>query len=393
MYLARELLGVDLYDNEWFRNTATYRLYMSLPRKAWAQYNTTVDYADSYRKDSYGSDYQLRALASEYRDGYAQWLAGELDRADVLFPYTRWLNLIWYDPSVDEKPPSDLPTLYHFTDMDFVSARSDWSGNESYVFFKCGPYIGHKAIMEAVYCPSSAHHTHPDQNHFIVFGRGEWLIRDDGNYGKYTGQHNTLLIDSGEQLGGGDSIFDAVELHGMKAQPRIIRAVSTPDFDHISGDAAEAYPVNTGLKRFIRHLLFVKPDVLIVVDDISLKEAHELELRFHPEQQDAGRDGSAFIIKGKQSVMRLDPLTVEGVDFTAEKLEAIRRNYQKDQIFTVRMRTRRSAWQNAVALSWSGMNDEPVKVAMNRNGNMWKFTIKNKTVTLDLVSGTAEMHQ
>lgn len=59
-------------------------------------------------------------------------------------------------------PPSSLPTLHHFTDVDIVSARSGWSDSESLVFFKCGPYIGHKAIQEMTYCPSSAHHVHPD---------------------------------------------------------------------------------------------------------------------------------------------------------------------------------------------------------------------------------------
>ncbi|MCE5249468.1 DUF4962 domain-containing protein [bacterium] len=391
MYCARELLGADMYDNEWFRNTARYRLYTSLPRHAWARGNTAVDYGDSYRKDSYGADYQLRALAGEYRDGYAQWLADELDSADVLFPYTQWLNLIWYDPSVPAQSPSDLPTLFHFTDMDFVSARSDWSGDESFVFFKCGPYIGHKAIQEMVYCPSSAHHTHPDQNHFILFGDGEWLIRDDGNYGKYTGQHNTLLIDGKEQLGGGDSILDAVTLHAKKARPHILRAESTPGLDHITGDATEAYPRNSGLQRFVRHFLFIKPDVLIVADDIVLDNAHDLELRFHPEQQKAEQNDNVFIMRGQQAVLRLDLLTPDGIEMSAEMLEAIRRNYEKDPYYTIMMKTHRNVWRNAVAMSWSKSATRPVTVNLSQDGNNWKFDVEGKTVVLNWSTGTAEL--
>lgn len=92
MCLARDLLDEDMFGHEWFRNTAAYRLHMSLPQNAWAQRNTTINYGDSYRKDSYGPDYQLRFLAGEYRDRCARWLAQELDSAGVLFPGSERVN-------------------------------------------------------------------------------------------------------------------------------------------------------------------------------------------------------------------------------------------------------------------------------------------------------------
>ena len=387
MYLARELLGEDLYGNDWFSNAATYRMYMSLPRYAWKRNDTTVDYGDSYRRDYAGPDHLLRALAAEYRDGHAQWLARALDEADVQLPGNGWLNLIWYDPTVPEKPPDSLPTLHHFTDMDFVSARSDWSGDESFVFFKCGPYIGHKAIGDMVYCPSSTHHTHPDQNHFTLFACGEWLIRDDGVYGKYTGQHNTLLIDDGEQFGGGDSIFDAVTLHGMKLKPRILRAVSTPKFDHMAGEAAEVYPKEKGLRRFTRHLLYLKPDVLIVADDIVLEQAHRLELRFHPEMKDAVKEGAALLIRGGHAVLRFEPLTTDGIDIVTGNHDLIDRRYNKSEMFAISLKTTGNHWRNAVALSWSDGAAKPVPVSLRKEGDVWIFSAGDRKVALNWETG------
>jgi len=407
MCLARDLLDEDMFGHEWFRNTAAYRLHMSLPHNAWAQRNTTINYGDSYRKDSYGPDYQLRFLAGEYRDGCAQWLAQELNRADVLFPGSEWFNLIWYNPSIEAKPPYGRPTLCHFTDMDFVTARSDWSGDESLVFFKCGPYIGHHAIHEMPYCPSSAHHVHPDVNHFVLFGAGEWLIRDNENQGKYTGQHNTLLINGGEQYGGGGSmsvdggmqvggggaIFDAVELHGMKVRPRIIRAVSTPGFDQMTGDAAEAYPKEAGLKRFIRHMLFVKPDVLIVVDDIELTGESDLELRFIPEQQEAEHDGNTLFMRGEKAALRFEQLTGAGIDLSTETLTVLSRRGTEDSQFTIRVRTHKAKWRNAAALSWSKADKGPVQITLNKNENLWNFHISGRTVVLNWNTGEAELRQ
>ena len=53
--------------------------------------------------------------------------------------------------------------------------------------------------------------------------------------------------------------------------------------DHIAGDVTQAYPKRAGLQRFVRHLLFVKPDVLIVIDDIAVDKIADLELRLHTE--------------------------------------------------------------------------------------------------------------
>ena len=381
MHLIRDLLGVDLYDNEWFRNTARYRIAMSIPRNAWKRGSTTVNYGDSHARDSYGPDTILRALAAEYRDSHAQYLAAALDNADILNPGNRWLNLLWYDPSVPEEQPDTLPTFYHFTDQEIVSTRSDWFGDGSFLFYKCGPYIGNFALDTMNYCASSAHHTHPDQNEFMLFGAGEWLMSDDGNYGKYTGQHNTLIIDGGEQLGGGESIFDGSRLHALKRRPRIIIAENGPDLDHIAGDAAEAYAPETGLRKFTRHLLYLKNDnVLIVCDDIGLDAPRDLELRFHPGPQEASKEGAAFVTRTEASVMRFEPLTPNGLGITAEKHPLVDRRYNVSDMLAFRLTKHDRRWRNAVAISWAEAGNEPVKVSATETPGGLTFMVGGKQV-------------
>jgi hypothetical protein len=105
----------------------------------------------------------------------------------------------------------------------------------------------------------------------------------------------TLLVDGRGQLGEGGQWFNGSEPLRVKARPRVLRAVSTEKMDHVVGEASEAYPKELGVRRYVRHLLFVKPDVLIVVDDITRDKSGDLELRFHPEQDKADRDGDAFL--------------------------------------------------------------------------------------------------
>ena len=287
------------------------------------------------------------------------------------------------------KSPQTRPTLHHFEDMGIVSARSGWSGDESLVVLKCGPFIGHEAITKFSYDPGGGH-VHPDANHFVLFGGGQWLVRDDGYHPKWTGQHNTLLVNGHGQLGEGDEWFNGSQALALKANPRVLRAVSTPAMDQITADAAEAYPHNLGLRRFVRHLIFVKPGVLIVADDILLDKEASLELRFHPEQE-AVRDGNVFLAKGKRAILRLEPLTTEGIQIAAGPVSLPDQHAQeKSSMFTIRLSTQRAAWRNAVALSWCPAEREPPKVTLRAEARRWTFVVGERKLVLDWDAGKVD---
>jgi hypothetical protein len=382
MHLSRDLLGVNLYDRPWWRNTAAYRQYLALPRNAWTRNNNIVDLADCPRSNWYGPDYLLRSLAHEFRDGRAQWLAEQLDAAGVTSHEADWLNLIWYDPAVKPLAPADAPaspTLRHFADLGIVSARNDWSGDESLVVFKCGPFIGHEAIRKFTYDPGGGH-VHPDAAHFVLFGCGEWLIRDDGYQAKQTGQHNTLLVDGRGQLGEGRMWFDGSQPLRLKAAPRIVSATSTPQIDEIVADAAEAYPADLGIKRFVRHLAFIKPNVLIVADDIELSGPRAMELRFHTENKPSAEEGAAtrFVAEGKGAKLRLELLTAEGVAAEAGVTSMSGGHDAGTETPVVRLRKSGSLWRNVVALSWSSRSASPPQVQVRRTAGQQIFSVDGK---------------
>jgi hypothetical protein len=389
MDLAATYLDVDLYDCPWWRNTAMYAQYLSLPRNAWKSGNCIVDLGDCPRDHWYGPDYLLRGLARRFQDGHAQWLARQIDDTNVAAPAAPWLNLVWFDAGLSPKLPDDLPTLRHFEDMGIVSARTDWSGDESLLVFKCGPFIGHDAMGKFAYDPGGGH-VHPDANHFVLFGGGQWLIRDDGYHPKWTGQHNTLLVNGRGQLGEGAEWFRGDKALAQKAHPKVLRAVSTPAIDQISGDATEAYSKELGLKRFVRHLVFVKPDVLIVADEILLDKPSSLELRLHPEQQ-ADRQGDVFLAKGKQVVLQIEPLTTEEVQVSGEALPLPGRHGETESsLYAVRLRTQQENWHNAVALSWSRAEQMPTRVALQPKGRRWTFVVRDRKLVLDWETGQVE---
>jgi hypothetical protein len=392
--LSSDLLG-EKPSSPWWSKTGYYRLYMSLPKNSWTPQSKVVEFSDGIGTDWVGPDYLLRRLASMNHDGYIQGLADAIAPVSVCIHFGAcWLNPIWYDPSIAPKPENNLPTLRHFEDMGVVSARSDWSGNESLVAFICGPALGHAATDKLNY-DAGAEHTHPDSNHFILFGDGEILIRDDGYRYKYTNMHNTLLIDGKGQLGedgpaGPGVVYGAPIQRGMwfheedqlkvKAQPRIRTVTSTPAFDYIRSDATQAYPAASGLRKFVRQMVFVKPNVLIVADDVEVDGNHTSELRFHPQFPAVADSGGAFISRGKKATLRIQPFTGGGnvqvaaeylpsKDFlTPAKVEGYDKLEDALKMFTVQLKTNQQNWHNVTAFSWAPAGQEPVHITMDPDG-------------------------
>jgi hypothetical protein len=378
--MAAELTG-EKPSSTWWKHTAAYRLYLGLPRKDWREDYTVVDIADSMRADEYGPDHILYRLAALNRDPQAQWLAGEVRRAGVANSASQWLDLLWYDPSLAPQGPAALPTLRHFEDMGIVSARSGWAGDESLVVFKCGPPAGHFAT-DKLGRDLGFGHVHPDANHFMIFGCGEWLLRDDGYAWKDTAQHNTLLIAGKGQVGEGSAGFDAGNVNSIKVHPRVIAATSSETLDRISGDAAAMYPPTADLKRYVRNLHFLKPDVLIVVDDIETGEPRRLELRFHTESPCLRREDGSFLAQGTKASLRIESFTTDGVEATAGDIDGRDRNGRPMPMHTLRMITTRSAWKNIVAFSWSSSGLEPVRLTLERDAGQWVFRAAERSVRL-----------
>lgn len=377
--LFSELMGKSFDQSTWLKNTGMFRLYMGLPRNSWTRANQVVDFNDSLRANWYGPDTLLRGLAKEFQNPYLQWLANEVDRDRFTNDMSEWLNLLWYDPVVMPKKPDSLPTMRHFEDLGVVSARSDWSGNESLLVYTAGPLMGHKVLHMPTAGNLFAEHMHPDVGHFILFANGEWQLRDDGYWDdkgginpRKTENHNTLVIDGLDQLRAG-------EMFAKKAEPSIIRTYTSPSYDLIQSDLAQAYRPELGLSKCKRTLIFVKPDILIVIDDITLTSSHNLELLFHT-QYPAEEQGESFVATGKKSHLRIEDFPKSGVESSTGNVL-----YSNGRLTmpTVRLKKTSDRWRNAMVFTWSGMGIQPQRVQMSEVDNKWIFKSPSRMIQFD----------
>jgi len=317
--MAKELLGRDFYgESKWLQNTGYFILYSTLPN--FTTSNHAMQFGDStYNRWVHGPAHQLFNLASEYRNPAFQWLAMEMINRSIGTTHAMtWGGLIWYDETITPLAPTStlLPTARHFKDVGWFTSRSDWSdANAVMVGFKCGPFNGHrvqpyyeKQVDEnwpetvdrnqwdsaMIYDQLQGGHGHPDVEHFNIYAYGKWLAIDDfGSKPKYTWQHNTILVNGTGQLGeynpkNPDSYFMRDEVIAAKGTSMIVKVKSKTDvkgkgkteYEYLIGDAMNIYK-DPNLTGFRRHFVYLKPDIVIIADELKAAVNTDLQSRLN----------------------------------------------------------------------------------------------------------------
>ncbi len=279
---ADALLGTQFLAHPWIQNAAEMPLYFALPPKAWTATNMFINIADSPRFCWYGPHYQLYKLASLTRSAEAQGLATQIHSAGFSHQRADWLSLLWFDPSLAAAPPKALPLTKVFADWDVAILRSAWDDDASLLSFTCSPIGGHQLsdIRNPVY-PGSGH-CHPDANSFTLFSHGEWLVADSGPaLTKRTRNHNTLLIANQGQLGEGNRWLDGERQLREKHAPRFVYHESKAHYEYLVGDASGLYPKDADLHSFLRHFIYIRPDVLIIIDEVVTERPSSIEWLLH----------------------------------------------------------------------------------------------------------------
>ena len=241
-----------LDDKTWARNEAMFPLYMQ-PKGSIGAFG---DESYSAPKPWYAGS-SLARLASVHKDGIAKWGMEQIGEPAV----DNLSGYLYADyQTVETTPPVKLPRSKMFRDINWAALHSDLlDPNRISLFFKSSPY-------------GSYNHSHTDQNSFIIQAYGQPLAIDSGYYDAYhsthdsgytrrTYAHNAITVDGGK--GQKDDDFEA--------KGRMISFLNHPDFDLVSGDATRAY--NGSLGKAIRHIVYIRPDMYLVIDDLQAKNS------------------------------------------------------------------------------------------------------------------------
>ena len=291
----RDLQGIDLLPYSYLRAYPYWRLYNYLPdstESVLSYGNFDLSWANSFRAQNI-----LRLAASEFDNGYAEWLAQQLIAADGRHTNVwsaPWyvLEFLCYDATIQAQPPTRLAFTRLLPDLEGVVWRTGWGASDMIFGLKTGAYGGRFAFdtftREAAPwqppcvdtgCQLNVGHDHDDSNGFYIYRSGLWLAPETVGVGKSeTGLHNTLLIDGQGQYRPSD--WRAPE--AFRGSDGLLEATTnTSGFDYVAADATRRYKNIDGVEDITRHVLFVRPDYFFMLDNLTADAVHDYEWVSH----------------------------------------------------------------------------------------------------------------
>ena len=313
------LLGTDYLPTiPWCREYPAAMLHHAFPRRAWKPTAVFFQFGDSPGHHWYGPDTMLNRCAAKFRNPQAQWLATALRDKGVTCDSANFLNLFWHDPTLPAKSPASLPTFRHFEDMGLVFMRSDWSGSESVLALRCGPAAGHHAGTRFRHAVAGGH-MHPSAGTIQLATSDGPLIVHTGYTHKLTAHASTLLVNGKGQLGEGCDWFEDLDFRKGHPAPAITRVESRRNYDYAVADATAAYPSEAGLRRFHRHVIFIKPACWLIVDDLEAAKPASFEILFHLAATPKPDTNGGFIMKRGSSTLRILPVEPSDLCLTVDR--------------------------------------------------------------------------
>ncbi len=290
----RAAAGVDLYQRPFFRNVRRFFLYCASP------IGEIKPFGDGAERGGVGAAgvVLMAHHGRRLRDGACVWWsqqAGGL-REGVSDP----LVALMTEDTVPPKPPSDLPGAAVFRGIGWAALHSalDKPDEDTFFLFKSSPF-------------GSVSHSHADQNSFAILKGGRALAIPSGYYGpaygmphhaewtRQTKANNCVLVDGQGQV---------VRAHTAKG--RIAKFCHQQALTYVCGDAAPAY--GGKLTKFLRHVLFLRPGVFLLLDELAAPQPAEYQWLLHAFEKMAVDEKTATVVSSRKGASLTVRLCCEG---------------------------------------------------------------------------------
>jgi len=358
----------DYYSSyEWLKKTGFFAIHFSLPGRP----DLSVNFSDSGGQDYVGS-FLFYLPASVYRNGFYQDF-GNRARSSVAYKFS-WMDFLAYDPTIAPVDIRTLPAFKHFNDNDIVIMRSSWKPDATLVGFRAGPAPGHRNQADPRRLDRHGFgpgHGHPDINSFCLFAFGKWLALDPGYvHQKWTRDHNTVLVNGRGQAGEGSEWLDYMAFESRQPAPSVLRAETNPEFDYVIGDAGGIYVDEAGVEHFRRHLLFLKPHTVVILDDVKSRQPARVDWLLHARDKLAGTGAGQFEIVEEGVRLWIQPLLPKDYRHTIESraFEASGTNGNLTSLDLIADSNERTTFL-VVLHALEGAGDKPPQVEL-KNGHL-----------------------
>ncbi|MGB2820827.1 MAG: DUF4962 domain-containing protein, partial [Phycisphaerae bacterium] len=260
--VMRAAMDVNAYRKPYFSQIGYYAMYLQPPGTVGGGFgDLTARRTSGHNRDL------MTILAAQARNPHWQWY---VDRHGGPRQGGGYIDFIRGAlPKVDAKPPDDLPTSRSFGGTGLAMLNSDLKDarRNVQIIFKSSPF-------------GTQSHGYESNNSFLLYAFGERLLIRTGRRDIYGSAHHKNWMWHTKSTNCITVNGEGQVKRSAGARGEIIAFHTSGALDYVAGEAGGAYE-NKALKRFTRHILFVKPDLIVIYDRLEAAEPSTFEWRLH----------------------------------------------------------------------------------------------------------------
>lgn len=288
--------ALDAYRKPFFAQIGYFPMYVQPPGTKGGGFGDLAG-----ELDSSGNAALMRLFAAQADNGYWQWYAeahgpGRPENDFVGFIRRATTN-------VTPRPPTALPSARCFHGIGIAAMNTNLLDGRQNVelLFKSSPSGG-------------VSHGYDASNAFMLYVFGTPLFISTGRRDMYGSAHhknwmwetkstNCITVNGAGQVP-----------HSREGAGRIVDWSTSADFDYVAGDAGTAY--GDRLTRFTRHILFVKPELVVIYDDLAAPAPSTFEWWLHSPVKMDVRDGQRVRVTRESSACDVTFLAPQRLSLT-----------------------------------------------------------------------------
>jgi hypothetical protein len=259
--VARVALGIDGFKKPFFANFGDYALYTAPPG------SPDAGIGDLSQRLPSASWAFVHYFAAGARNPYWAWWAREwgirMEHDEPVMAFL-WSSM----KPVEPEAPAAMPASKVFRGIGVAVLNTTLlhARDNVQVRFKSSPF-GRQS------------HGHEPHNSFTLAAYGDALIQNNVYRDLYgspfhkdwvwtTRAQNALLVDGNGQ-----------KPHSADLAGAIVKFESRDGVDYVAGEAAAAYEGK--LRRYLRHIVFLKPGVVVVADEVEAAQPAHFQIMLH----------------------------------------------------------------------------------------------------------------
>lgn len=288
-HLVRDEEGLDLFkDSSYLKNTFYYRLYQCSP-----VFEQHYNFGNCHDKRGSHSIAVYYKLASEYGIKEAQWMGDNilrnfLYREHKILPEA-FLELLWFNPGIDKKAPTNLPKSRFFPDQGLLSCRSSWAPDAFAFAVKAGAPGGNrqwdtswKMQGEEGFSRRNLSNQHADDGSIILWkGLNNYVVDEGFNREISASNHNMILFDGKGYIGDGKKdVYLNTKYH---QKPEILTAIKKNELIYMVMDLSPMYDQQLQVEKLKRHFFYCGKNSLLIFDEVKSSNTETISWQIHTE--------------------------------------------------------------------------------------------------------------